>query len=150
MSAVTNKIKGFTIMEALIYIALFSFIISSGLFTALQIFEGSAQVQKIALREIELNFVLRKIDWILNDAVEVTIPSSNTLQVLHADGQLYELISGGSLISLVKNGVPYNLSTPRLNISDINFSLSGTDNKLLEVTFTRDGQLLEPITYFLP
>ncbi len=58
--------KGFTLIETIIYIALFAIIIGGGMVAAYQIIQATeASNNHITLQE-EANFLLRKINWALS------------------------------------------------------------------------------------
>lgn len=141
---ISSKQSGFTIIEALIYIGLFAFIMSGAILSAYHIFEGSAQVQAMAERETELNFVLRKIDWALNGATTVSVLNSgNTLRVLRDGGELYDFDTDGVAITLENGGETYDLSSPRLTISDMNFVLDTVSTpNILEFNMVVDGDFI--------
>ncbi len=57
--------KGFTLLEVIIYIALFTLLMGSAFVTAYQLIEGSNQISVKTVVQEEGNFVMRKIDWAL-------------------------------------------------------------------------------------
>ena len=72
--------NGFTLIETIIYLALFAMIIGGGMVAAYQIIEASfAAHNHIALQE-EANFLIHKIDWVLTGATVINV-SSDTLTV---------------------------------------------------------------------
>jgi len=150
--------SGFTLIEALIYIALFAVIIGGLMLTAYQIFEATAQVQKMAQREVEYNFVLEKIMWVLarNTDEDIIKPlegeASDKLRVTKGT-EIYEFSANGSSVVLTKDpdGSPaiYNLSNPRVLISEINFIRTNPNNGTLKITMVVDGQKTATTTLFL-
>lgn len=60
-----RKFAGFTLIEAVIYIALFAVIIGGVVGVAYQIIQSSAVAQEQALVYEEANFLLAKINWAL-------------------------------------------------------------------------------------
>jgi hypothetical protein len=143
--------SGFSIIEALIYIGLFAFIMSGAIFSAYQIFEGSAQVEAMAQRETELNFVLRKIDWALNGATNVSvINSGNTLRVLRDGGELYDFETDGVAVILKNSGKTFDLSSPRLTISNMNLVLNTASTpNILEFNMFVDGKSIGTTTRYI-
>ena len=75
--------QGFTLIEALIYIVLFSVVIGGGLATAFYLIQGTDDLRREALAEAEANFVLRRIDQLLSGATadDLDSASGSTLQV---------------------------------------------------------------------
>lgn len=70
--------KGFTLIETIIYLALFSIIIGGVLVSAYQIIQASTQSQENALIQEEGHFLVAKINWALTGARTVTFPASGT------------------------------------------------------------------------
>ncbi|TSC82286.1 MAG: hypothetical protein G01um101420_450 [Parcubacteria group bacterium Gr01-1014_20] len=73
--------QGYTLIEIIIYMALFSFVIGGFLLTTYSIIESSGHLQSRAIIDEEGTFLLRKIDWALNGATQVVIPCTNTLTI---------------------------------------------------------------------
>lgn len=151
--------KGFTLFEALIYIALFTIIIGGSIASAYQIFEGTAQVQGIAERENEVNFVLRKLDWALNGAGAADIlepdsgtPESSRLRVLK-DGDVYEFSAADGLLSVVEDpsgsADELVLNNARVEVSSVSFEYIDDDTDSLLMTMVVDGETIGPITKFI-
>lgn len=70
---------GFTLLETIIYIALFTIIIGGGMVAAYQIIQATdANYNHIVLQQ-EANFLFRKISWALTGA---TINTANTSQLV--------------------------------------------------------------------
>lgn len=59
------KNKGFTLIETIIYIALFTILIVGGFTTAYQLIQGSDTLSVKTVTQEEGNFLLRKMDWAL-------------------------------------------------------------------------------------
>ena len=72
-----NK-KGFTLIESLIYLALFAIIIGGGMVATYQIIQGTESAHNHVILQGEANFIFRKIDWALNGATSITTPSDAT------------------------------------------------------------------------
>ena len=80
---------GFTLIETLVYIALFGLIMGGVLMTVFQLLESSVALSGKTYVEGEANFVLRKISWALSSASS-TVPSLpadpvSTLTVIRYD-----------------------------------------------------------------
>ena len=83
--------KGFTLIEVIIYIALFSILMGTAFITAYQLIDGSGKLSIKNTIQEEGNFVMRKIDWALtgisNDLTEILNPpqvspyTSSTLSI---------------------------------------------------------------------
>jgi type II secretory pathway component PulJ len=137
--------NGFTLFETLIYIALFTFIMGGAILSAYQIFEGSAQIQRMAQTEVELNFLLRKIDWALNGATSVSVQNSgDTLQVVRDAGQTFKFTQSDGIVTLERvSSATRNLTSARFPITELTFVLA---DEVLSIDLTVDGEHIGPIT----
>jgi len=153
---------GFTLMEALIYIALFVIVIGGGLVGAYQIIEGTQQVEEKTIIEAEANFLLRKLDWALSGS-QVREPSAGTGPVLRVEKRdknctlikeiEFELLGDGVVIM---DGDP--ISSARVRVSDLEFTyipeeidiLEGIEKpEALEVVFKVNDQQFGTTTRYL-
>jgi hypothetical protein len=158
MRIIARNSCGFTLFEALIYIALFAIIISGGIISAFNIFEGSSGIQAMAEREVELNFVLRKLDWLLSgaDALDIAEPdideTGSILRVLK-DGDVYDLtLDSGSVVIITDPEGAANefpLTSSRLDITTLSFTRTNVDSDTIAVTLTVDGDVIGPIKRFV-
>ncbi len=80
--------RGFTIIEVVIYIALFSLLMGSAFITAYQIIDGSQKLNTKTTTQEEGMFVVRKLTWAITGmdpaitpVVGGSLPCSQTLQV---------------------------------------------------------------------
>src|SRR3990167_3217099 len=76
MSSLTAPSRGFTLIEALIYTALFSFIIGGAILAVYSILDGSARTDAALTRDADARFFLQKIAWVMNDASNIFSPTS--------------------------------------------------------------------------
>ena len=75
--------KGFTLIETIIYIALLGLIMGGTLLAVYQILEGGASLSGKAVVQGEGNFLLRKLDWALSgDSSIPTVGGSGCSQTL--------------------------------------------------------------------
>src|SRR4030042_5686193 len=72
---------GFTLIESLLYIALFSIIIGGALVAVYQMIESSDAVSAKNIVEMEGSFLLRKIDWALTGISDTCTPALGALCV---------------------------------------------------------------------
>lgn len=86
--------KGFTLIETIIYIGLFSLLLGTAFIAAYHIIDGSRELSARTVVQSEGNFVIRKINWALIGAETITIPSSSpttNLRVTKYDGTKIEI-----------------------------------------------------------
>lgn len=69
----TKNKRGFTLVETIIYISLFSIILTCGLIACYQIISSSDLLNQTTRTEEEGNFVLRKLTWVFS-SLDSTIP----------------------------------------------------------------------------
>jgi type II secretory pathway pseudopilin PulG len=74
-----KKNRGFTLIEAAIYMALFGILMGGAVVAAYNIFEGSGRAQTRAMIQEEGDFLLSKISWVLSGTQAVTAPNSSTM-----------------------------------------------------------------------
>lgn len=82
-----NRTKGgFTLIETIIYVALFAFIMTSALVSVYSILSSSARNQTKAMVQEEGSFLLGKIDWALSGISSASVSNGgNTLSVIKFD-----------------------------------------------------------------
>lgn len=98
------KKRGFTLIEAIVYLALFSILMSGALVSVYTLLGSSARNQTKATVQEEGSFLIGKIDWALTGAKVINSPavntSGNTLIVSRYDASLSPVVitvSGGTM-----------------------------------------------------
>ncbi len=122
------KVKGFTLLEVVIYIAIFSILMSGVLITVYQLLEaGRSNLSAVAVQE-EGTFVNRKISWALAGATDVDVPDPKTLIITRPDLGLSSPIvikEEDGMMKISRGGaaaVP--LTTSELEVHDTNITMS--------------------------
>ncbi|HWA32366.1 MAG TPA: type II secretion system protein [Candidatus Paceibacterota bacterium] len=105
--------SGFTLIETIIYIALFAIIISGAIVSIYGIIGASSRNQIKAMVEEEGSFLVGKIDWALSGAANaevVNTPSDSTLETTQYDGkEIWIRVSAGDMsIDPDYDGTTYN------------------------------------------
>lgn len=104
-----NKKSGFTLIEAVIYMALFGLLIGGAVTSAYNLFEASARGEAHGLLQEEGDFLIAKINWALYGVQAVSTPSivtgtcsatSTALTVAKWDGSVVTIQQSGSNIVL--------------------------------------------------
>lgn len=68
--------KGFTLIEALVYLALFSILMGGAAIAAYNLFDSAVKVGTRTMLQEEGDFMIAKIDWVLSGAKAVTAPAA--------------------------------------------------------------------------
>ncbi len=74
------NIRGFTLIETIVYIAILTFLIASGFMAAFYIIDSSGKNKTDVNVQAEGNFIVRKIDWALTGASSVSV-GATTLSI---------------------------------------------------------------------
>ena len=116
---------GFTLIEIIVYMALFSLVVGGFLIVTYGIIQGAGRVQsKIELNE-EGEFLIRKFDWAVSGGSSV-ITSATTLQVTKqslpaAENPLVFSLNSGNLL-LKRGGSTSTLNTADVTVATTSFS----------------------------
>jgi len=131
MSKESKKKSGFTLIEVIIYIALFSIIIGGGIVATYEIIQSTDSGTNHVVLQEEANFLLRKINWALTGATSFTLGSSLSI-VKDGDIYIFDLNSGNMRVT--KTGVTSILNSSSISVSNLAFTLTGTNG--ITTTFT--------------
>jgi Tfp pilus assembly protein PilW len=141
----TKLQAGTTLIEVIIYLALFTIIIGGSLVSVHQIIESTNKLQSKVVLQEEANFILRKINWALNGATNmstnVTPPSlsiTNPLQPVSDSPLVFDLHNG--YLRLKRGaGLESNLNSQNVTVSNLVFTYtasSGGKPASIKVSFT--------------
>lgn len=144
--------RGVTLIELVVYIALFSLIIGGAVVAAYQIFESSGRSQTHAMVQEEGDFLLAKISWALSGIQTITAPAlpstgqacstSNTLAITKWDTSIGAIVinTSGSDITLIRGaGAPSSLNNSNVSVSNLQFKycyLGGNNPASIASSFT--------------
>jgi len=133
--------RGFTLIETLVYLALFTIIIGGFVASSYILFETSDRNQAKAMMQEEENFLVGKINWVLSGvnpsyaiAPSVGAPGP-TLAVTKYDGSTPTIIRLGSTMQFDGN----TLNNSNVTISHLVFIhtyAGGTNPESIEAGFT--------------
>jgi len=106
-----NNQKGFTLIEVIIYIALFALLIGGAFIAAYQLIDVSGKLSAKTSTQEEGNFVNRKIDWALTGVQSITAPSIGTpnsgiLTVTKYGGNQVDIRLTGTKIEIKESAGP--------------------------------------------
>lgn len=150
--------RGITLIETLVYIALLTLFIGSGIVSAFYIIDSSEKNKLKISATAEAQFLLRKIDWALTGVTIIDSPSSGTsggtLSVNQADfGDnpiVISLDSNRAQLSRGGSAAEY-LTTERVKIENLTFThrpAQGAKPAAVAVSFTASGKGFEMIKYW--
>jgi type II secretory pathway component PulJ len=105
--------RAFTLLEVIIYLALFSMIMGGAAVSVFYIFDAADRAHTESVLENESDFILGKIDWMLSSAESITTPIANssgsTLTIVSLEPTLDDPVSiflQGSNVSLTHGTHP--------------------------------------------
>lgn len=143
-----NNQKGFTLIETLIYIALFALIMGSGVAASFYVID-SAEKEKTSVNAIaDAQFLLRKIDWALSGSIVDTpsLSSSPSLFLRVTKGGVTTTIDANLTTNhaQIVTGLssPVDLTGDRVTITNLQFQyIPPVSPKLaaIKATFTAKG-----------
>lgn len=125
--------RGFTLIEVIVYIALFSILIGTAFATAYHMIDNSRQLNLKDTLQEEGNFVIRKINWALTGVKTITTPSTSTptsgvLTLEKWNGDVISIQQSGTKIELKINSGSFTpITTDNVSVSSLSFSfISGS------------------------
>ncbi len=134
--------KGFTLIEIIIYIGLFSLLLGTAFIASFELINGSNNLSTKNTTQDEGNFVLRKIDWASNNALsfstaggELTINKYDLTSIKIKLGTGVD--AGKILINSTGSFLP--ITTDNVNVSNLTFTPTGTTPPGITVVATIDG-----------
>jgi type II secretory pathway pseudopilin PulG len=137
--------RGFTLIEALIYIALLGLIMTGAVATSYQLAESEASLASDHRVQEEGNFVINKLQWALSGAQTVSAPTAwgSALSLTRYDGISVDVRLTGGAVEIRENGGSYAvLTTSNVTVSDLSFHYlpaSGNTPAGVEASTTIDG-----------
>lgn len=133
-----HKQGGFTLIETLIYIALFGMILTGVIVSSYPLFTNTERSMASVTDEGEAAFILRKFSWAMNSATAVSVPNATTLIV---DSDTFT--TSGADLTL--NGVPLNAT--RSPVSGFSVTKNAADD-YVELSFIVGAKTVGPIRYY--
>jgi hypothetical protein len=165
--------RGFTLIETIIYIGLFS-LIFSGIFVSIYpLFTGAQRLTQNIAIESESAFILSKIDYALSNTIidpngiivsppegetasELIIQYAGTQRFRFAGNETNEFCSPPLLcntLTLAKeDGGALPLNAQRVSIDNFtvtHVAKSGSARRYIDVTFTANDEPIGPVRYYL-
>ena len=127
--------KGFTLIETLVYLALFAVLVGGFVVSAYALFESNNRNAAKAMLEQEKGFVIGKINWALGGAQTVSVPNQQTLTVTKYDGTVVTVGFSGNAVTV--GGSPItNSNVVMSKLVFIRTAPGGTNPESVEAGFT--------------
>lgn len=116
--------RGFTLIETIIYLALFTIIVGGGMVATYQVIEGTVASYNYLVLQEEANFLFRKINWALTGSTVITVNSSALIVSKLISGMYTQLTFApdGTAITLQRTGAPVALNSDSIFVSNLVFS----------------------------
>lgn len=135
--------RGFTLIETLVYIALFSFIMGSTILCVYGIAQSGDQFGGMNESISEGEFVTSKLNWALTSARTIEAPLSGygtTLSLTLHDGTRVDLRLRDGAIEMSVGGASYlPLTTENVHVEHLGFMLLAGMPEGIEASTTIDG-----------
>jgi prepilin-type N-terminal cleavage/methylation domain-containing protein len=142
------KTRGFTLIETVVYLALFGILMSGAVTAAFTIFESADRQQTHTLLQVEGSFIIAKINWAVGGAQSINQPSGfgsllsvNKITRLNSSGQPVVSVVTFSLPTapgdvIIQDGAagPYPLNNSNVVVTRLGFlhTLAGGNGVLPE------------------
>jgi prepilin-type N-terminal cleavage/methylation domain-containing protein len=132
--------RGFTLIETLVYLALFSILMSGAIVGSYQLLQGGAHDRALAFTQSEGTFINRKINWALSGASDASVTGSQ-LDITRTDlGEVLHIDASGPNMTLRRNtGAAVILNSDEFKPQNVVFLVTPGSNgtpTLVTVTFT--------------
>ncbi len=145
---------GFTLIETLIYVALFFVMIGGSLGAVYQIIQSSNAANARIVVNDEANFLLRKINWALTGAsnVSVTIPQNLTVYKTTpppGGNPIVFDLNGGNLRIARGTNAPIILNSINIAVASLSFQKITEAGRpdAIKTSFKINGQEFETLKY---
>ncbi len=123
--------RAFTLIETIIYLALFTIIIGGGMVATYQIIESSSDTYHHLELQEEANFLLAKIDWALVGATSVNANGSALVISKFINGistQLLFATNENNLTLQINSAAPEILNASSIGVANVSFTRNAGAN----------------------
>ncbi|HVU79834.1 MAG TPA: type II secretion system protein [Candidatus Paceibacterota bacterium] len=130
--------KGFTLIETLIYISLFGLLLSGAVVSAYQILDGGARMKQALAVQEEGNFLLQKLDWEVGQADSASI--ENGALVLQPGTIVFSELDGRMAVSRgSEEALPVTAAALAVTSTEFEVSSPGSEPVRVNATFDIEG-----------
>ncbi len=138
--------RGFSLIETIVYIALLGFIMSGAVITAYQVTQSSFVVSEKDTVQEEGNFVLRKLEHAFVGAQDLYVSGSLLSVDPYTGSNIVFTLSGGALFVNRGSGAKA-LTTDNVTVNSLVFTGHAGPPKGVTVQFTLDGEVFTLTKY---
>lgn len=130
--------SGFTLIETLLYIALFVIILGAVLVATYNMIESTDKTQYRSLIHNEAQFGVRKMHWLLNGATNVSVPTADILQITNTSlsNNPITLQRSGTKLAVNLDGDLIDLTGDIAPITELSFTVAPGATPPTEVEMT--------------
>ncbi len=156
-SSKLKALRGFTLMETLIYGVLVAIVIGGVILSLYVLVVSSQAINDKVVVEEEANFMIKKMEWALAGYQTISSPASGASgaslsinKFNYGSNPIVFDLSGGSLRITEGGGSPVPLSSAKVMVSNLNFNhlaAIGTGPDGVKMTMTINGRDFELVTY---
>ena len=143
--------KGFTLIESIVYIALLGFLMSGVLLSVFSISQNSSLFTAKTTSSDEGAFVIGKLNWAFSDLDSITTPTSGygqSLTIVRNDGTQVDVrLSGGVLQMKVGSGSYIALTTSNVQVTSLGFQNITSTPYGIEASTTISGTIFTTRRY---
>lgn len=143
---------GLTLIEAIIYIALFALIVSTAIATAYNLIGSTEELDEITMTEVEAHFILHSIGHELNEAERVVWITPSELDVVDREGATttFMYVDASSSIAVSRDGgIVTPLHSEILTVDNLSFTVSGVDLQRVDVNLTINDTVFNDVSYYV-
>ena len=134
--------RGFTLIEVIIYIALFSLLMGTAFVTAYGLIEGTNKLNAKTTVQEEGSFVMRKFNWALTSVSIFSIPNPNELTLTKYDGNVVNISLSANKIIIkesINGNTPLPITTDNVQVTNLQFQQVGSNPFGISATATING-----------
>lgn len=149
--------RGFTLIETMVYLALYAILIGGAITAAFGMFESAERNQMKAMVELEGIYLIGKIDWALTGATTVDVSPTGTLYVNRSgisasDNPLIFDVAGGMLRLTRGAGIVQSLNNTNVSVGSLTFvhatsSGDGTNPESIKASFSLNARTPNGLLY---
>lgn len=148
-------IRGFTLIESIIYVGLTAFLLIAVLGATYPILSGAERSSNKITADGETVFVVRKIGWAMGSVTGISLPNEGStgavLTLSHPAGTLSFTNANGAILLSIDGGSAQVLTASRAaftNFSVTHIAPAGGASRAVDVQFEVNGNLVGPIRMY--